>query len=114
MNGPAVIEVRVARDGRRYPAVPPDETDRRRVAAIVHGLVCRDRASIREAQAILLRSYAVRRSLGSIHGALRRYSCGSPRCPSIPIEPPAQPAAPERPRAVVRHTGSLTGMLRDG
>jgi hypothetical protein len=112
MGGMNTILLTRRRDGRLYPAEPPDEAERRRVAALIHGLVCRDQCSIREAQAILLDSYAVRRSVGYIHGALRRYSCGSPRCPSIPMEPATQPAAPEPPAVKVHSSGgALTGML---
>jgi hypothetical protein len=72
----APASTRVGRDGKTYPAgwtLP--EAERRRAAALAHALVHRDRLSIRAAQKIMLESFAVRRSVGSIWGDLRAYTC---------------------------------------
>lgn len=45
------------------------------MANLVHACVCRDKMSIRRAQAALLEGYAVRQSVGSIWKDLHRYNC---------------------------------------
>jgi hypothetical protein len=74
-----VITVRIARDGKRYPAdrvLPPEQ--RQQAHALAHGLVHRDKLSIRQAQRELLEVHAIRRSVGSIFSDLHRYQCS--RC----------------------------------
>jgi hypothetical protein len=71
-----VIETVRGKDSKRYPVgLPRPEAELGRLRAMVHHLVCRDGNSIRAAQAIMLASYGVRRSLGALHNDLRRYQC---------------------------------------
>jgi hypothetical protein len=109
-----VVETVRGRDGKRYPAglpLPRAELNRRR--HLVHGLVCRDGNSIRRAQAIMLESYGIRRSLGALHKDLAGYEC--PECADKAPEPAPAPQQPSPPAgAYPGGAGYLTGMLRDG
>jgi hypothetical protein len=75
MNAPAIIPVRVRRDGRLYPVGwrrPEPEIDA--VIDLVHRLRCQDGLSYRQVTAKLLES-GYRVSLGAVHGYHRRYWC---------------------------------------
>jgi hypothetical protein len=106
-----VVVVRQYRDGRRYPAEPLTREQRNRLRWLAHNLHCRDGQTIRQVQATMLESYAVRRSIGAIHGDLTRFEC--PHCAEPPPGP--QPQSQEQPAAAVhQRPGGLTGMLSGG
>ena len=93
------------KDGKLYPVQPRDDAGLRRIRGLVHAMHCRDGLTVRGTKDALL-AYGVRRSVGAIHDDLHRWSCGLPRCPSVPTEPDIQPAAQqERPAATVRSWG---------
>jgi hypothetical protein len=108
-----VIEVRVRRDGKRYPAtwkLPDAEWER--VVRLAHTLRCRDGLSYREVQRSLL-AYGIRRSLGQVYADANRPTC--PRCADQVPDAPPQPQ--ERPAAAVHRStaaGFLTGMIDRG
>lgn len=71
------LAVRIARDGKYYPAsrqLPREQRNRARWA--VHRWACDEGRSLREAQALLLEELGIRRSLGSVHNDWRRFTCG--------------------------------------
>ncbi len=107
--GTKIIQTRRGRDGKDYPVgLPRPREELNRLRWLVHGLVCRDGLSQREAQRTMLESYACRRSMGSICRDLARFECQ--HCASQ--EPAVAPAAPEQPAAAVHsRPGGLTGML---
>jgi hypothetical protein len=74
-----VVEVRVRRDGRRYPVTwkLPDK-ERGRAIRLVHELVPGRGMSIRAAQRVMLADHAVRRSVGQLHNDLHGFTCS--RC----------------------------------
>ncbi len=75
VNVPAVIEVQVARDKRRYPVGirrPEREVDR--LVDLVHRFRCQDGLSYRVIAARLL-EHGYRVSLGAVHGYHRRFWC---------------------------------------
>ena len=78
-----VVEVKVGRDGKRYPVGGDlSPTDRNRARWLIHNLHCRDRLSIREAQRTMLDQYGLRRSVGILHRDLINYQC--PACADSP------------------------------
>jgi hypothetical protein len=103
-----IIETVRGRDSKRYPAgLPRPREELNRLRWMAHHLVCRDGNSIRAAQAIMLASYGVRRSLGALHNDLRRFEC--PHCADRAPDPP--PAAPRLPATAHAAGSGLTGML---
>ncbi len=104
-----VVETVRGKDSKRYPAsLPRPREELNRLRWLAHHLVCRDGNSIRQAQAIMLASYGVRRSLGALHNDLHRFEC--PQCAAP--EPPVAPQPQEQPAAAVHQAPSgLTGML---
>jgi hypothetical protein len=107
--GTKIIQTRRGRDGKDYPVgLPRPRAELNRMRWLVHGLVCRDGLSLREAQRTMLESYACRRSMGSICRDLALFQC--PRCAAP--EPPAPPQPQERPAASVHQAlGGPTGQL---
>lgn len=70
-----IIEVRVGRDGKRYPIgwkLP--EEDRQRAIAAEHHLAHAG-MSVRRIQQALLEAFELRRSIGAIHRDLRLFTC---------------------------------------
>ncbi len=78
-----VVEVRVRRDGKRYPVTwkLPDK-DRWRAVNLAHRLVHRDHLSIRAAQRVLLEQHGLRRSVGQLWKDLHGFTC--PQCEDEP------------------------------
>jgi hypothetical protein len=109
-----LVEVVRGKDGKRYPAgLPRPRAELNRLRWMVHGLVCRDGNSIRQAQAIMLQSYGARRSLGALHKDLVNFQC--PDCEEQAPDPAPAPQAGPVP-AAVHHLapGGLTGMVGGG
>lgn len=72
------IVVRRAKDGKDYPLRPLTRQERGRIRVLTHQLIHRDHLSIRQAQRVMLESYHVRRSVGSIMRDLTGFEC--PAC----------------------------------
>ena len=77
-----VIEMVRGKDRKLYRAHPLSDAERARARWLAHALVCRDKLSIRAAQATLRESYGIPRSLGILARDLRRWSC--PSCAERP------------------------------
>jgi hypothetical protein len=107
-----VVEVTRGRDGKRYPAGGQLQREQlNRLRWLAHNLIHRDGMSIRQAQATMLESYGVRRSVGAICQDLHRFEC--PLCAGQPAgHMPAQ--EPQPPAAVHQRPGGLTGMVGHG
>jgi hypothetical protein len=69
----AVVEVVRGADRKLYGARPLSRAELNRRRWLAHNLVHRDGLSIRQAQRTMRESYGVRRSLGAIHGDLKRF-----------------------------------------
>jgi hypothetical protein len=80
----SVAEVVRGLDGRLYPARQLPAGELARIRRLEHALHCRDGLSIRATRQSLSESYGIRRSVGSISQDLTRWSCGLPRCLSVP------------------------------
>jgi hypothetical protein len=70
-----VITVKAGKDGKRYPAGPLTDEERRRARDLAHHLHCRARLSVRQAQRVLAEQYGYRRAVGTIMRDLELFTC---------------------------------------
>jgi hypothetical protein len=70
-----LIEVKAGRDGKLYRARPLTSEQRDLARAFAHGLVCKDRLSVRAAQRVMAESHGIRRSVGIIARDLGLFTC---------------------------------------
>jgi len=73
-----IIEVKVGRDGRLYPARPLTREQRNKARWMAHHFCHRDGMSIRQAQRVMA-GRGLRRSVGQICADLNNFEC--PQCP---------------------------------
>jgi hypothetical protein len=71
----AVVEVVRGADRKLYSARPLSHVELNQRRWLAHNLVHRDGLSIRQAQRTMRESYGIRRSVGAIHGDLKRFEC---------------------------------------